>query len=82
MSNKFKEYRKNKGTIDKTTPKNTPQRNGSAERLNQTLFGMTRCMFIDRGMQQHSGELESDMQTKSETDVLQKRKEPKPILKN
>jgi transposase InsO family protein len=48
ISNEFNQYLKKKGIEKETTPKNTPQLNGVAERLNRTLMNMVRTMLKDK----------------------------------
>jgi hypothetical protein len=50
ISNEFDLYLKKKGIEKETTPRNTPQLNGVAERLNRTLMNMVRTMLKDKNL--------------------------------
>ncbi|RVW32428.1 Retrovirus-related Pol polyprotein from transposon TNT 1-94 [Vitis vinifera] len=60
---KFKEWKtmwrngleKKEGIVRHRTVRHTPQQNGVAERMNQTLVQRARCMRIDAGLSKSSG---------------------------
>ena len=49
-SNEVKEYCKRKGIRQQITPPDTPQWNGTAERMNRTIIEKVRCMLLDSGL--------------------------------
>lgn len=49
-SKKFTEYLINHGIRHHLTVPGTPEQNGTAERMNQTLMDMTRCLLIESGI--------------------------------
>jgi Reverse transcriptase (RNA-dependent DNA polymerase)/gag-polypeptide of LTR copia-type/Integrase core domain/GAG-pre-integrase domain len=49
-SNEFNAYLKSYGIQRQSTVPGTPQQNGVAERMNQTLMDMTRCLIIESGV--------------------------------
>ena len=50
MSNDFTKFLEEKGIIRETTAPGTPQQNGVAERMNQTLTGGARALLHHSGM--------------------------------
>jgi transposase InsO family protein len=50
ISYEFDQYLKRKGIEKEKTPRNTPQLNGVAERLNRTLMNMVRTMLKDKNL--------------------------------
>ena len=52
MSADFTAYLEEKGIIHETSAPRTPQHNGGAERMNQTLLGGARAMLHHAGMTQ------------------------------
>ncbi|KAI7815493.1 Retrovirus-related Pol polyprotein, partial [Rhyzopertha dominica] len=49
-SNEFKQYLNTKGILHRLTIPGTPQQNGKAERLNQTLLNIVRCLLLQSGL--------------------------------
>ena len=47
---KFNEFCKTEGIARHHTVRNTPQQNGVAERMNQTLLERARCMLSNVGL--------------------------------
>ena len=50
MSGEFTKYLEENGIIHETSAPRTPQQNGVAERMNQTLLGGARAMLHHAGM--------------------------------
>ena len=50
LSEQFKMYCLDAGTLKENTIPDTPQQNGLAERCNRTLPEMARCLLIDSGL--------------------------------
>lgn len=50
LSNDFKKHLEEKGIIHYLTVSYTPQQNGRAERLNQTLMNIVRCLLLQSGL--------------------------------
>ena len=50
MSNNFTQFLEEQGITQETTAPGTPQQNGIAERMNQTLIGGARALLHHSGM--------------------------------
>lgn len=50
ISNQFDEFQAKNDVVRPLTIPGTPQPNGVADRMNQTLMDMTRCLLIESGL--------------------------------
>ena len=58
-SNEFKQHLNSNGTFAQRTTPYTPQQNGTAERMNRTLFESANALLIRYGLPPASGERQS-----------------------